>query len=91
MELWTRTQLHNIQLVRIGFLLPALPDQDLLSTDLTLSSSTIGTTDDFDVTVTVRNTGNVGGKEVIQVSCDIYYRYEPFALTILLGLCYGRG
>ncbi|KAF8919142.1 glycoside hydrolase superfamily [Mucidula mucida] len=36
-------------------------------TDLTLSSSTIGASDDFEVTVTVHNTGNVDGKEVVQV------------------------
>ncbi|KAI0915479.1 hypothetical protein AcV5_003688 [Taiwanofungus camphoratus] len=36
-------------------------------TDLKLSSSTIGITDDFNVTVTVHNTGKVDGKEVVQV------------------------
>ncbi|TFK98582.1 glycoside hydrolase family 3 protein [Pterulicium gracile] len=35
--------------------------------DLTLSSPTIGTSDDFTVTVTVQNTGSRAGKEVIQV------------------------
>ncbi|EIM85301.1 glycoside hydrolase family 3 protein [Stereum hirsutum FP-91666 SS1] len=35
--------------------------------DLTLSSSTIGTSDDFNVSVTVTNSGPVDGKEVIQV------------------------
>ncbi|KAI3598503.1 glycoside hydrolase family 3 protein [Moniliophthora roreri] len=33
-------------------------------TDLTLSSSSIGTSDDFSVTVTVHNTGSVDGQEV---------------------------
>jgi len=36
-------------------------------TDLKLSSSTIGQGDDFDVIVTVHNTGSVAGKEVVQV------------------------
>ncbi|KAF9461447.1 glycoside hydrolase superfamily [Collybia nuda] len=36
-------------------------------TDLKLSSSTIGRNQNFDVTVTVHNTGNVAGKEVVQV------------------------
>ncbi|PCH41771.1 glycoside hydrolase family 3 protein [Wolfiporia cocos MD-104 SS10] len=36
-------------------------------TNLELSSYTIGTSDDFNVTVTVTNTGNVDGKEVVQV------------------------
>ena len=37
------------------------------STDLQLSSSVIGTSDDFNVTVTVHNTGSMDGKEVVQV------------------------
>ncbi|OBZ65451.1 Periplasmic beta-glucosidase [Grifola frondosa] len=37
-------------------------------TDLTLSKSTIGTSDDFSVSVTVHNTGNRDGKEVVQAS-----------------------
>ncbi|OJT03499.1 Periplasmic beta-glucosidase [Trametes pubescens] len=36
-------------------------------TDLTLSKSTIGTNDDFSVSVTVHNTGDRDGKEVVQV------------------------
>ncbi|PCH41789.1 hypothetical protein WOLCODRAFT_177550 [Wolfiporia cocos MD-104 SS10] len=36
-------------------------------TNLELSSYTVGTTDDFNVTVTATNTGNVDGKEVVQV------------------------
>ncbi|KAK0200569.1 glycoside hydrolase superfamily [Desarmillaria ectypa] len=36
-------------------------------TDLALSRATIGTGDDFDVTVTVHNNGPVDGKEVVQV------------------------
>ncbi len=40
----------------------------LCSTDLTLSRSTIGMGDDFNVTVTVHNNGAVDGKEVVQVS-----------------------
>ncbi|KAF9530879.1 glycoside hydrolase [Crepidotus variabilis] len=36
-------------------------------TDLKLSPSTIGTADDFAVSVTVRNTGKVDGQEVVQV------------------------
>ncbi|THH02237.1 hypothetical protein EW026_g637 [Hermanssonia centrifuga] len=36
-------------------------------TDLKLSQSSIGTNDDFSVTVTVHNTGKVDGKEVVQV------------------------
>ncbi|EJD00700.1 glycoside hydrolase family 3 protein [Fomitiporia mediterranea MF3/22] len=35
--------------------------------NLRLSSSTIGTSDDFNVTVNVRNSGAVDGKEVVQV------------------------
>ncbi|ETW84887.1 glycoside hydrolase family 3 protein [Heterobasidion irregulare TC 32-1] len=35
--------------------------------NLLLSSSTIGINDDFNVTVTVHNTGSVDGKEVVQV------------------------
>lgn len=37
------------------------------STDLALSSETIGASDDFNVTVTVTNTGERAGKEVVQV------------------------
>ncbi|KAH0839362.1 family 3 glycoside hydrolase [Lanmaoa asiatica] len=36
-------------------------------TDLQLSCSTIGTNEDFNVTVTVHNTGSMDGKEVVQV------------------------
>ncbi|KAG8218083.1 periplasmic beta-glucosidase precursor [Butyriboletus roseoflavus] len=36
-------------------------------TDLQLSCSTIGTDEDFNVTVTVHNTGSMHGKEVVQV------------------------
>ncbi|TBU22737.1 glycoside hydrolase [Dichomitus squalens] len=36
-------------------------------TDLTLSKSTIGTNEDFSVSVTVHNTGDRDGKEVVQV------------------------
>ncbi|KAJ3503281.1 hypothetical protein NLJ89_g8503 [Agrocybe chaxingu] len=36
-------------------------------TDLQISPSTISTTEDFTVTVTVHNTGSVDGKEVVQV------------------------
>ncbi|KAI9457377.1 hypothetical protein HD554DRAFT_1781182 [Boletus coccyginus] len=36
-------------------------------TDLQLSGSTIGTNEDFNVTVTVHNTGSMDGKEVVQV------------------------
>ncbi|KAI9566682.1 family 3 glycoside hydrolase [Boletus coccyginus] len=36
-------------------------------TDLQLSASTIGTNEDFSVTVTVHNTGSMDGKEVVQV------------------------
>ena len=39
----------------------------VISADLKLSSSTISTTEDFEVTVTVSNTGSRGGKEVVQV------------------------
>ena len=39
----------------------------LCSTNLELSSYAISTTDDFNVTVTVENTGDVDGKEVVQV------------------------
>ena len=37
------------------------------STDLQLSQSTIGVNDDFSVAVTVHNTGDRDGKEVVQV------------------------
>ncbi|CAA7268703.1 unnamed protein product [Cyclocybe aegerita] len=36
-------------------------------TDLQISPSTISTTEDFTVTVTVHNTGSIDGKEVVQV------------------------
>ncbi|KIY63411.1 glycoside hydrolase family 3 protein [Cylindrobasidium torrendii FP15055 ss-10] len=36
-------------------------------TDLALSSESIGASDDFEVTVTVHNTGSVDGQEVVQV------------------------
>ncbi|KIJ59755.1 glycoside hydrolase family 3 protein [Hydnomerulius pinastri MD-312] len=42
-------------------------------TDLQLSSSTIGTSEDFNVTVTVHNTGPMDGKEVVQVYMTDYY------------------
>ncbi|KAG5633068.1 hypothetical protein H0H81_011472 [Sphagnurus paluster] len=37
------------------------------SSNLKLSSATIGRTQDFSVSVTVRNSGAVTGKEVVQV------------------------
>jgi beta-glucosidase len=37
------------------------------SSGLTLSPSSIGTSDNFTVSVNVANTGNVDGKEVVQV------------------------
>ena len=37
------------------------------SSNLRLSSSTISTSDDFNVTITVQNTGSRDGKEVVQV------------------------
>ena len=42
------------------------------STDLSLSKSTIGTDEDFSVSVTVHNTGNRAGKEVVQVCASIH-------------------
>ena len=37
------------------------------SSNLQLSSSTISTSDDFNVTITVQNIGSRDGKEVVQV------------------------
>lgn len=39
------------------------------SSNLQLSPSTISTTENFTVTVTVQNTGSLAGKEVVQVGC----------------------
>ena len=40
------------------------------SSDMVISPSTISTSEDFNVIVTVHNTGAVAGKEVVQVSCE---------------------
>lgn len=50
----------------------------VFSSGLTISPSTISSTQDFTVTVTVRNSGSVDGKEVVQV----FYFY----LLIKIGL-----
>ena len=69
MELWSGPQLYHIQLVSIFFLSTFSNSiTSYASTDLQLSKSTIGTSDNFNVTVTVHNTGSVDGKEVVQVS-----------------------
>lgn len=44
----------------------SFPDQSH-STDLKLSKTTIGTNENFTVTVTVHNTGSMDGQEVVQV------------------------
>ncbi|KAG6909222.1 hypothetical protein DXG01_001529 [Tephrocybe rancida] len=57
-ELRPRIELHQIQL---------LIAHEITSTDIKLSSPTIGRSQGFSVTVTVHNTGSVAGKEVVQV------------------------
>ncbi|KAF7792066.1 hypothetical protein EIP86_003094 [Pleurotus ostreatoroseus] len=42
-------------------------------TDLELSKSVIGTNEDFNVTVTVHNTGSVDGQEVVQIYMTDYF------------------
>jgi beta-glucosidase len=46
------------------------------STDIQLSKPTIGTNDNFNVTVTVHNTGSFDGKEVVQVGRGLI-EYPP--------------
>ena len=69
LELWSRAELYNIQLVSLWFRCASPVTSYALahSTNLELSSYAISTTDDFNVTVTVENTGSVDGKEVVQV------------------------
>lgn len=57
------------------------------STDLQLSGSTIGTNENFSVTVTVQNTGKRDGKEVVQVCA---FGLLPGNLSVTcLGICHG--
>lgn len=44
--------------------------ETLSSTDLQILPANISTTDNFNVSVTVQNTGSVDGKEVVQVRVD---------------------
>jgi beta-glucosidase len=64
----------------------------LCSTDLTLSPASIGTSDNFNVTVTVHNTGSVEGKEVVQVGESLpaifsvsYYCYFQVYLSAFVS------
>lgn len=69
MEFWSWIELYHLQLVRSinsGNMILALTI-DPHSTDLSLNPTSIGTSDNFNVTVTVHNTGLVDGKEVVQV------------------------
>ena len=54
---------------------------------MVISPSTISTTQDFNVTVTVHNTGAVAGKEVVQVSLlPINSRRKGKNKKLVLGL-----
>lgn len=70
LEFRSRNELYHIQLVCVLAHVPLLSfvADSGNSTDLTLSQSTIGSSDNFNVTVTVHNTGSVAGKEVVQVN-----------------------
>jgi beta-glucosidase len=51
-----------------------------------LSKSAIGTSDNFNVTVTVHNTGSVDGKEVVQVNFEVADSVRISHLGTLTGL-----
>ncbi|KAF9066897.1 glycoside hydrolase family 3 protein [Rhodocollybia butyracea] len=54
-------------------------------TDLTLSPASIGTSDNFNVTVTVHNTGSVDGKEVVQVYLSAFVSSVVTPVQKLVG------
>lgn len=85
LELWAWIKLYNIQLVLSPHLLfpfPSLLIEMGDSTDLELTPATISTTQNFNVSVTVHNTGKVDGKEVVQV----LFHFEPGAIAVTLYL-----
>ena len=86
MELRARPELHDVQLVRPvlshlrGILLKSLD-----STDLKLSKPTIRSDEDFSVSVTVHNTGEREGKEVVQVRPRFKRNLEVALIMVSYG------